>query len=52
MFLGFFVRQKLKKLKFICGSWDLNRVLFVDLSELFPQYSKGGWPYKKNVGIM
>ena len=46
MFLELFVDQNLDKLKFICGSWDLKRVLVADLDELFPQFGKGGWPYE------
>ncbi len=47
MFLELITDQKVGKLKFICSSWKLNRVLSADLSELFPQPGKGGWPYKK-----
>ena len=51
MFLELFIQRNLKKLKFVCGSWTLKRVLMADLSELFPQIGKGGWPYTKYRGI-
>ena len=51
MFLELFVQMKLKKLRFVCGNWKLSRALIADLSELFPQVGKGGWPYTKYRGI-
>ena len=50
MFLELMADRKLKKLRFICTNWKLSRVLIADLSELFPQLGKGGWPYKKHIG--
>ena len=50
MFLELLIQRKLKKLKFMCGNWKLSKVLIADLSELFPQFGKGGWPYAKNIG--
>ncbi|MEK7078119.1 MAG: cytidine deaminase [Patescibacteria group bacterium] len=51
MFLELFVERNLKSLKFVCSNWRLNKVLIADLSELFPQIGKGGWPYIKHKGI-
>lgn len=50
MFLEILIAKKLKKIRFVCGSWDLTRVLIANLSDLFPQLGKGGWPYNKNIG--
>ena len=51
MFLELLAQQGLKKLKFICSNWNLDRVLLTDLKELFPQHGKGGWPYTNNIGV-
>lgn len=51
MFLELIVQLGLRKLKFVCGNWILNKVLLADLKELFPQHGKGGWPYVNNIGV-
>lgn len=50
MFLELFIAERLRRFWFVCGSWNLQRILLAELAELFPQYGKGGWPYKKNLG--
>lgn len=47
MFLEYMLSKQLKDLVFFCANWDLSMVLSVKLSELFPQFGKGNWPYRR-----
>ncbi len=51
MFLELIVQRGLKNLKFICGSWDLSKILLTNLKELFPQREKSECPHTNNTGI-
>ncbi len=50
MFLELMISKKGRDIRFVCASWDLSRVLTANLSELFPQVGKGGWPYRNLAG--
>ncbi len=50
MFLELMISKKGRDVRFVCASWDLSRILIANLSELFPQVGKGGWPYENLVG--
>lgn len=50
MFLEFIVEKNISNIKFMCADWVLNKVLEVNLNDLFPQFYKGGWPYTNLVG--
>lgn len=51
MYLELVVSRKLRNLKLVCANWKLSRVLVANLSDLFPQVGKGGWPYTKHIGV-
>ncbi len=49
MFLEFILSMKVANLSFIFANWKLTKAMLIKLDELFPQYGKGGWPYKKGI---